>query len=60
MLHRREAAAIGVPAKVVKIESLSHDVDSPEDLRGLLSRPGETATHRMLAELGVVERLEQS
>ncbi len=57
--HRRQAAAIGVPAKVVQIESLSHDMDSPEDLRGLLARPGETATHRVLAELGVAERLEQ-
>ena len=58
--HRREATAIGVPAKVVRIESLSHDVDSPEDLRDLLSRPGKTATHRLLAELGVAERLEQA
>jgi len=57
--HRREAAAIGVPAKVVAIESLSHDIDSPEDLRDLLARPGETVTHRLLAELGVAERLEQ-
>ena len=56
--HRREAIAIGVASKVVQIESLSHDVDSPEDLRGLLARPGETATHRLLAELGVAERLE--
>lgn len=55
--HRREAKATGVPASVVQIESLSHDVDSPEDLRGLLARPGETATHRLLAELGVAERL---
>jgi len=56
--HRREAAAIGVPAKVVQIESLSHDMDSPEDLRGLLARPGETTTHRLLADLGIAERLE--
>ncbi len=56
--HKREAMAIGVPAEVVRIESLAHDVDSPEDLRGLLARPGETATHRLLAELGVAERLE--
>ena len=56
--HKREAMAIGVPAEVVRIESLAHDVDSPEDLRRLLARPGETATHRLLAELGVEERLE--
>ncbi len=56
--HRREAKAIGVPAEVVQIESLTHDVDSPEDLRGLLARPADTATHRLLAELRVAERLD--
>ena len=56
--HKREAMAIGVPTEILQIESLSHDVDSPEDLRGLLARPAETATHRLLAELGVAERLE--
>ncbi len=56
--HRREAMAIGVAAEVVPIASLSNDVDSPEDLRELLARPAETATHRLLAELAVAERLE--
>lgn len=56
--HRREAVAIGVAVEVVQIESLSHDVDSPDDLRRLLAKPAETATHRVLAELGVAERLE--
>ncbi|HEY5641053.1 MAG TPA: 2-phospho-L-lactate guanylyltransferase [Dehalococcoidia bacterium] len=55
--HRREAKAIGVSAEVVQIESLTHDVDSPENLRGLLARPADTATHRLLAELRVEERL---
>ncbi len=56
--HRREAMATGVTAEVVPIDTLSLDVDSPEDLRELLGRPAETATHRLLAELGVAERLE--
>ena len=56
--HRREAMAIGVPAEVVQIDALSLDVDSPEDLHELLARPAETATHRLLADLGVAERLE--
>jgi len=55
-LHKREAAARGIDAEVVRIESLSRDMDSPEDLRGLMSRPGETATHRLLASLGIAER----
>ena len=55
--HKREAMAIGVPTEVVQVESLSHDVDSPDDLRRLLARPGETETHRLLAELGMAERL---
>ena len=56
--HRREAMAIGVPAEVVQLQALALDVDSPEDLRELLARPAETATHRVLAELGIAEKLE--
>lgn len=56
--HRREAKARGVPVETVQIESLSRDVDSPENLRRLVARPAETATHRLLAELSVADRLE--
>ena len=57
VLHKREAVARGLPARVLHAASLSHDVDEPADLSELLARPAETATHRLLAELGVVERL---
>ena len=46
-LHKREAAAQKLPIEVVRAESLARDIDSPDDLRALLSRPGETATHRL-------------
>jgi 2-phospho-L-lactate guanylyltransferase len=55
--HKREAAARGLPARVLHLASLSHDVDEPDDLADLLSRPAETATHRLLAQLGIPERL---
>jgi 2-phospho-L-lactate guanylyltransferase len=57
VMHKREAAARGIAAEIVEIETLARDVDSPDDLRGLLSRPAETATHRALADLGIAERL---
>ena len=57
VMHRREAAARGVPAETVHLDSLSRDIDSLEDLRSLLSRPANSATHRTLAELGITERL---
>jgi 2-phospho-L-lactate guanylyltransferase len=57
IMHKREAAARGVPCEIVRRESLSRDIDSIDDLRGLLARPAATATHRALAELGIADRL---
>jgi 2-phospho-L-lactate guanylyltransferase len=56
-LHKREAAAQGIPAEVLRLPSLSHDIDSAEDLWGLAGRPGDTETHRLLARLGLTERV---
>jgi 2-phospho-L-lactate guanylyltransferase len=55
-LHKREAAAQGLRAEVVRAESLARDIDSPDDVRALLSRPGDTATHRLLARLNIAAR----
>jgi 2-phospho-L-lactate guanylyltransferase len=55
--HKREAVALRLPARVLRLESLSRDVDEPDDLAELLARPAETATHRLLAQLRVAERL---
>jgi 2-phospho-L-lactate guanylyltransferase len=57
VLHKREAVARGLPARVLHTASLARDVDEPGDLSALLARPAETATHRLLAELGVAQRL---
>jgi 2-phospho-L-lactate guanylyltransferase len=56
-LHKREAAAQGLRAEVVRSESLARDIDSPDDLRALLGRPGDTATHRLLARLDIGARV---
>jgi 2-phospho-L-lactate guanylyltransferase len=55
-LHKREAAAQGLRAEVVRAESLARDIDSPDDVRALLSRSGDTATHRLLARLDIAAR----
>ncbi len=55
--HRREAVARGLPARVLPLASLSRDVDEPDDLADLLAHPAETATHRLLAQLRIAERL---
>ncbi len=57
VIHRREAVARALPARVLHLESLAHDVDEPNDLAALLARPAQTATHRLLAELRIAERL---
>lgn len=56
-LHKREAAAQKLPIEVVRVESIARDIDSPDDLRALMSRPGETATHRLLARLDIGARV---
>lgn len=55
-LHRREAAALGVPCEVLAIDSLARDIDTPDDLRELAAHPAETATHTLLAQLNVAAR----
>ena len=55
-LHKREAAAQGLGTEVVRAESLARDIDSPDDLRALLGRAGDTATHRLLARLDIAAR----
>ncbi len=57
VLHKREAVARGLPARVLHLASLARDVDEPDDLAELLARPAETATHRLLAGLSIAERL---
>jgi 2-phospho-L-lactate guanylyltransferase (CobY/MobA/RfbA family) len=56
-VHKREAVALGLPARVLHLASLTRDVDEPDDLADLLAHPAETVTHRLLGELGVAARL---
>jgi 2-phospho-L-lactate guanylyltransferase len=55
--HKREAAARRIEARVLHIDSIANDIDEPDDLRRVLEHPGETATHRLLGQLGVLTRL---
>ncbi len=57
VLHKREAAAGALSARVLRLPSLSRDIDGPDDLSALLAQPSETATHRLLGALRVGERL---
>jgi 2-phospho-L-lactate guanylyltransferase len=54
--HKRQAAALKIETRVLRIESLGRDIDEPDDLRWLLKRGGETATHRLLAQIMPAER----
>jgi len=55
--HKREAAARKIEHAIVRNEALANDIDEPADLKRLLEHPAETATHRLLARLGVAARL---
>jgi 2-phospho-L-lactate guanylyltransferase len=60
LAHKREAAARDLPARVLRVDSLANDIDGPDNLLDLISRPAQTATHRLLAEIGLPERLQTS
>ena len=55
--HKREAAARVIEHAIVRSEALANDIDEPADLKRLLDEPAETATHRLLATLGVAARM---
>jgi 2-phospho-L-lactate guanylyltransferase len=55
--HKREAAARKIEHSIVRNDALANDIDEPADLKRLVEHPAETATHRLLARLGVAGRL---
>lgn len=55
--HKREAAARRIEHAIVRNEALANDIDEPADLGRLLEHPAETATQRLLARLGIADRL---
>ncbi len=58
--HQREAAAHDLPARVLRVDSLANDIDSPDDLLDLISRPADSTTHRLLERLRLPQRLQTS
>jgi 2-phospho-L-lactate guanylyltransferase len=55
--HMEEASARELAATVLDIDSLARDIDEPDDLYHLMYHPAETATHRLLADICLSERL---
>ncbi|MEE9247325.1 MAG: 2-phospho-L-lactate guanylyltransferase [Dehalococcoidia bacterium] len=56
-LHIQEARARGVPYRLVQLDSLYRDIDTPEDLSILLTTPNTTSTWKLANEMGLAERL---
>jgi 2-phospho-L-lactate/phosphoenolpyruvate guanylyltransferase len=55
--HLAAAKATGKPCVVLRLPGIAVDVDNPEDLRRLLSLPGETRAQRLLRHWRIAERL---
>jgi len=49
--HHTAAEATGKPCVVLKLPGIAVDVDSPEDLRQIISFPGETRAQQLAREL---------
>lgn len=59
-LHLKEARGVGAAARVVEMESLRVDVDTPDDLAEVLTWPGPGRTRAYVDSLGLGERLPEA
>lgn len=57
--HKREAAARGLPLRVLRLEALAMDIDGPGELLRLAHQEGAERTRGLLRELDLVGRLGQ-
>jgi 2-phospho-L-lactate guanylyltransferase len=58
--HQQAADERGVPVELVQAQGLAFDIDLPADLLELASSPGQTRTQAALAQMGIVQRLQES
>jgi 2-phospho-L-lactate guanylyltransferase (CobY/MobA/RfbA family) len=56
-LHTEAARAAGAPVRIVELDGLSLDIDTPEDVRALMAYEQPSATLDYLDEINVVSRL---
>lgn len=56
--YRERAAAAGLRCEILRLPSLVLDIDTPEDLRTLVLRPGRGGAGRFLEERRIRERLD--
>lgn len=57
--HVERARAAGIPCRVVERPGIALDIDTPSDLARLAATPGDTRTHRFLAQSGIGKRILQ-
>lgn len=55
--HLAAARAAGVEPAILSLSGIALDIDTPDDLRRLLDRSGDTRTHRYLGGSGIADRL---
>ncbi len=58
LAHRDAALALGARVQTLRAPGLALDVDTPEDIRRLLTCDRDTATSALLCELDVISRLQ--
>ncbi len=58
--HLATARAQNIEPTILELPGLALDIDTPDDLRALLARPGETRTHAYLEDSGIAGRLRTS
>jgi 2-phospho-L-lactate guanylyltransferase len=56
--HQSEVEARGLSTRVLQLDSLARDLDGPSDLLHFASTPTDTATHRLIAEMRLSQRLQ--
>ena len=58
--HLAAARAQNIEPVILDLPGLALDVDTPDDLRALLARPGDTRTHAYLEDSGIADRMRTS
>jgi 2-phospho-L-lactate guanylyltransferase len=55
--HLQEVEKAGVQCEIIQLPRIALDLDDPEDVKELMAQGADTSVWKLLAEMGIIERL---